>query len=239
MQLELPFWDVGALRHQLESLTGERIDLKLTNNASTMMTFKPGSSRRPGSLRLHHMFLTANPEVVSALAAWMTGSRRRGAARLLDDFIESNQHLVTRRNGTANRYRTRGAVHDLQPHYEELNAEHFDASVDAPITWGRLPTVRRRRSIRLGSYTPEDHLIRIHPYLDQSFVPVYFVRYIIFHEMLHAHLGFETTPSGRRRVHTREFYRRERAFPDYERAIAWHNNPANLSRLLRPARKSA
>lgn len=239
MQLELPCWDAGALGDLLNALANERLELTLTDNASTMMSYKPARRSRPAQLRLHHMFLTASPEVVDALANWVNGRRKRTSARILDDFIDANQHLVRNRSRSPMRLRARGRVHDLRPHYDELNATHFTPHVDAPITWGRLPTVRNRRSIRLGSYTPEDHLIRIHPYLDQAFVPDYFVRYIVFHEMLHAHLGFETTPSGRRRVHTREFYRLERAYPDYDRAIAWHNNPANLARLLRPLKKSA
>ena len=127
----------------------------------------------------------------------------------------------------------------MNRYFEEVNRAEFDSSIDAPITWGRLPTVRRRRSIRLGSYSADDHLIRIHPHLDQAFVPEYFVRYIVFHEMLHAHLGIETGPTGRRRIHTREFNVRERAYADFARAVAWQDDPANLNRMLRPARKSA
>jgi predicted metal-dependent hydrolase len=117
----------------------------------------------------------------------------------------------------------------------ELNREFFEDSVSAHITWGRMPSARRRRSIRFGSYSAEEDLIRIHPLLDQGFVPAFFVRYIVFHEMLHAHLGIEETPSGRRAVHTREFRRREKAYPDYDCAIAWQAEKANLAKLLKKA----
>ena len=96
-----------------------------------------------------------------------------------------------------------------------------------------MPTQRRRRSIRFGSYTPVDELIRIHPYLDQAFVPEFFVRYIVFHEMLHAHMGIEETPNGRRRIHPPAFRRREEEYGDYDRAVAWMNDESNLRRLLR------
>jgi hypothetical protein len=38
-------------------------------------------------------------------------------------------------------------------------------------------------------------------------------------------------PSGRRRVHTEEFSRRERAYPWYRRAQRWEDE--NLGRFLR------
>ncbi|MCH8205204.1 MAG: hypothetical protein IID09_08560 [Candidatus Hydrogenedentes bacterium] len=239
MQLELPCLTAEGLRLQLELLTSSKLRLCITDNSSTMMNFKEGADGEAAELRVHHMFLSAAPEVVRALAEWISGRRGRKGARLLDHFIEAHQHLVRTRRGQVLGLMTQGARHDLQRLYEEVNAAHFEGQVDAPITWGRMPGGRRRRSIRLGSYTPEDHLIRIHPLLDQEFVPEYFVRYIVFHEMLHAYVGFETTPSGRRRVHTVRFYRLERQYPDYERAVAWHDEPRNLSKLLRAQPKSA
>ena len=239
MQLELPCLTVEGLRLQLELLTALKLEVNVTDNSSTMMNFKDCGVSKPAELRVHHMFLSIGPEVLRALADWILGRRSRKSARLLDGFIEAHQHLVRTRRGCMARLVTQGARHDLQRLHDEVNAAHFDGEVDAPITWGRMPGAKRRHSIRLGSYTPEDHLIRIHPYLDREFVPEYFVRYIVFHEMLHAYIGFETAPSGRRRVHTPTFYRLERQYPDYDRAIEWHDNPRNLSRLLRAQPRSA
>ena len=42
-----------------------------------------------------------------------------------------------------------------------------------------------RRSIKLGSYSATERLIRVHPALDRPWVPRYFVSYIVYHEMLH------------------------------------------------------
>ena len=239
VQLELPLLTAGGLCLQMELLCATRLRVTLTDNSSTMMNYKEGAKGESGELRLHHMFLHAGPEVLRALSHWMHGRKSRTCAKLLDDFIEAHQHLVRIRPGQTCRLLTQGRHHDLQRLYDEVNAGHFEESVEAPITWGRMPGARRRHSIRLGSYTPEDNLIRIHPYLDQAFVPQYFVRYIVFHEMLHAHVGFETTPSGRRRVHTPAFYRMEKRYPDYHRAVAWHDDPANLSKLLRARPKNA
>jgi hypothetical protein len=239
IQLDLPAWDEQSLSNRLRELCNSRIDVRLTGNGSTMMSFKPGTLRQPAQLRVHRMFAGAPPEVVEALAHWTLDRRRRKVCQLLDGFIAANRHLVQRRPVPIERLETAGEFHDLQAYFDAVNAAEFAGEIDAPITWGRFPALRRRRSIRLGSYTPGDHLIRIHPHLDQHFVPDFFVRYIVFHEMLHAQLGIELAPSGRRCIHTREFNRRERRYAEYALAIAWHDNPANLRRLLRPATRSA
>jgi Zn-dependent peptidase ImmA (M78 family) len=48
-------------------------------------------------------------------------------------------------------------------------------------------------------------------------VPEFVVRFIVYHEMLHAIFGEKSsTPS--RRHHPPEFQRAEKAYPDYDRA---------------------
>jgi hypothetical protein len=81
---------------------------------------------------------------------------------------------------------TAGEHHDLRVIFDELNARYFDSRIDAAITWGaRSGRARRRNSIKMGSYSVEDRLIRIHRSLDRVFVPRFFVEWIVFHEMLH------------------------------------------------------
>jgi hypothetical protein len=67
--------------------------------------------------------------------------------------------------------------------------------------------------------------------LDQPFVPLWFLQYILYHEMLHSVVPDEIVGSGRRRVHTEEFNRRERKFRSYRRARRWEEE--NLARFLR------
>lgn len=100
------------------------------------------------------------------------------------------------------------------------------------ITWGRSNGQRARaarRSIKLGSYTSRDRLIRVHPALDAAFVPRYFVEYIVYHEMLH-HMLPPSMQNGRRDLHGTLFQAREKKFEHYQAALAWERD--NLSRLL-------
>lgn len=238
MQLQLIEIDEAVLQFELERRTGMRLSLTITNNSSSLMAFYPDRGGRHARLRIHHMFLNADSQVIGALATWLTHRRHKRSAAVIDAFIRSNEHLIQRAARTR-RLRTQGSVHNLDTYFDHLNESEFAGRIATPITWGRNVTRNRRRSIRLGSYSPEDDIIRIHPNLDQTFVPDFFVRYIVFHEMLHADLGVELTENGRRRVHTPEFNRRERAYHEYDRAIAWHDAPGNLDRLMRAPVRAA
>jgi hypothetical protein len=233
-QLQFALHDESSLRAALERETGLPVRIVVTDNSSTVISMR----RRPGvhvtELRLHRMFLGATPPVIEALAAWLRRPRCRKSNPILNHFIRNRRDLIRKAPKNKPELSTRGRYFDLAALYAETNVAHFGGTINAAITWGkRPPTRRRRRSIRFGSYAIEENLIRIHPYLDQEFVPEFFVRYIIFHEMLHAFLGIEEPPDARRRIHTREFRELERAYPDYERARSWESRPANVRRLLR------
>lgn len=225
------------LRQFLIQTAGVDIRLRITNNSSTMMTLRYEQAGGRAVVGLHHMFLDAPEAIRKALGTWIVQPRRKSAGKKLEAFIAERRHLIVSRPPRRLVLRTEGRHFDLKTLYDGVNEEEFDGTVTTPITWGKMPTRQRRRSIRFGSYTPSDDLIRIHPYLDQAFVPAYFVRYIVFHEMLHAHMGIEEGPTGRRRIHPPAFREREAQYPDYERAVAWLEDEANLQQLLRAPRK--
>jgi hypothetical protein len=239
MQLEFPWRDESTLQHELESVSGFRLDLTLTNNTSTMMSLKRSRVEKKARLRLHRMFLTANAQVIRALATWLRRNRCSRSSTVINEFIKENKHQIDHHSPHHGVRGKDGRLRDLSALYRAINRKFFDNEVDAQILWGRMPSRRARNSIRFGSYSQEENLIRIHPFLDDPFVPEFFVRYIVFHEMLHAHLGVGESPDGRRRIHTREFKRREKAYPEYERAVSWLSDPANLHHMLRSRKKNS
>ncbi len=205
--------------------------LKFTDNSSTMIS----SRVRRGvlELRLHHMFIKAPDAVLAALADYLLDLKSDN--RRLDRFIERNRDRVRRRRPMA-LGSPRGSRFDLTAIRDALNRAYFAEPVEVPVVWGssrRRRRSRRRRSIRLGSYCYEEQVIRIHPALDQDFVPAYVVAGVVYHEMLHQALGARKK-NGRRLVHTREFREREARFVHYQKAEAWER--ANLGRLLRTRR---
>ena len=188
-------------------------------------------------VRMNQVFGRAPQPVRVAVADWLSvGREADGACRQLDEWIASV--VPTLPPPRVPRLLTRGAVHDLAEIAADLLGSEFSALPPERrprgITWGRRGRRGARRSLQLGSFDPETHLIRIHPVLDQPAVPRAFVRYVLFHELLHAELNEPCEGGKRAQHHGRTFRQRERAYPGTARALAWQEQ--NLSRLLRSAR---
>ena len=64
--------------------------------------------------------------------------------------------------------------------------------------------------------------------LDDPNVPRYFIAHVVHHELCHADLDPPLTPTGRRRIHGREFQHLEAMFPDLARAREWERRNARL-----------
>lgn len=219
----------ALLERRLRLRLGGPVAVEMTDNTYTMISF----SRRHGAwcVRLHHMFLHAVEEVLDALATYIRGDDKR-ASSSLDRFIHDNRRLIRQVSPVTRQRRlplqTSGRYHDLQRLLDEVVEEGLVDAAHVAIAWAPAPRVRLpRRSIKLGSYSADTQIIRIHPALDQPEVPAYFLRWIIYHELLHHH--FRADLKARRgRVHTPEFCRLERLYPDFGAALAWERRHLDL-----------
>jgi len=208
-----------------------RVQVTLTDNRYTMISVRRISKEKRFEVRLHHMFADADPVITRALARYIA-ENDADASRVLGDFIDANSdHVRGRgRRTPAQVIFTAGENHDLRQLYDEINARYFDNRIDAAITWGaRTGRPRRRNSIKMGSYSVEDRLIRIHRSLDRAFVPRFFVAWIVFHEMLHQVHDIRVK-NGRREFHSKEFLSDEEQFADYDQARSWERQ--HLDALL-------
>ncbi len=239
IQQELPFASrsphvyvhEGVRQHltsRLSGFLGAPVVLQVTDNRTRMFT-----ARRKGSLyrvRLHHMFLDASEAVIRALASYIR-TRDEASSELLDRFIESSAHKIrkTPRRRKPIVLEWQGRVHDLKEIFDEINRTYFRGKLECAVTWGKARRGLRRRSIKMGGYSYEYPLIRIHPSLDRPFVPRFFVAAVLHHEMCHAYLhSVEGKDAGYR--HDRRFKQLERQFEHHERAEKWQER--NLLRLL-------
>ena len=232
------------LAEDFSAILGSPIRLTVTDNRSSMFSFREPRGELM-TVRLHHMFLDAPPSIVEDLVAFTRGGpQRRAASDRIDRFIEDN---IDRLRPFESTFRPRkvhslGRFWDLKAIFDTLNARFFGGRIEAQIGWGRLPKKRNRRTIRLGVYDPRARMIRVHPALDHPDVPAYFIEFIVFHEMLHQAVP-AAEKNGRQAFHGQAFRERERAFPDYERAIRWEK--AHIRRLIdemplsSPARQKA
>jgi len=219
-----------ALERRLELAFGGPVQLGVTDNRRRMVTQTRSRSRL--RVRLHMMFLGADERVKNALVAYIVNGDR-DSSQVVGEFIDQNLHRIRASRKAPGPLRTAGQVHDLDAILHDVNQRYFAGTVsDVLITWGRKtrPRESKRTSIKLGSYSATERLIRVHPALDREWVPRYFVSYIVYHEMLH-HVIPQSQGSGRRMLHPPAFQAREKLFRDFDRALAWEK--AHISRLLR------
>lgn len=217
-QFKLHFFNTrNSLQGYLERMTGKPVSLVLTDNATSLI-----SIRRKGNLvsvRMHWMFLNAGDEVIREIACFIKTSR--GKTPHIKKFIRENQTCLKEREPKYRQTRicTQGRFHNLREIFNALNSEYFRGKITASITWrrGNKHAVKKRT---LGSYSRYTNTILINSVLDRKNVPLYFIRYVVYHEMLHSVME-ENMENGRRSVHTSEFRKRERLFEDYERAASW------------------
>lgn len=236
---ESPSADFDAERSRLlarlEVLMPGRVgSLALTENRSTIVSTRDVGGRM--HLRIHRCFTTAPEETLAAVVTFLLSPRRSAARR--DALSAIRAYFQHHRPPPAPARRRRvvlrpvGRVLDLRRVRDELNETYFDGELEVAITWGRSVSRQRRRgrwSVRLGTYSDRDRLVRVHRCLDRPEVPRYVVESVVYHEMLHAAVP-PVVKNGRRRIHTLEFRRRERLFSHHDQVERWLAR--HLPRLL-------
>ena len=145
-----------------------------------------------------------------------------------DQFIERELRW-SQENTRQEPIRSVGKYHDLGELFDELNNEFFHQACVSQITWGKAEKLNAEyvnRPARGLRSRVESH--SIHPSLDQSFVPRFYVRWIIFHEIFMGSLEFarKVAPTDS----STEFVALEESYPDYAQCMAWQRG--NLKRLL-------
>lgn len=156
--------------------------------------------------------------------------------RIYRDYACSPQVLrasdiARRRRGRKAISSARGRFYDLEKMFDRLNRLHFDDRLEKPtLTWSQ----RRTRRI-LGHHDAVHDTIVVSKTLDARDVPLWFVEYILYHEMLHIKHPARIV-DGRRYYHTNSFRADERRFPRYEEAQLWLERIAYRARSLRTAR---
>ena len=135
---------------------GQPIRLVVTDNRSTMLSAKSKGGRL--EVRLHHMFLTAHEDILSAVGDYLGDSDVR-AASVIDRFVEENRARFVAAGRPQSALRAEGHHHDLRAIVDDLGRRHFGGRVDVRITWGkRVQPKRGQRSLQLGTYLPEANL---------------------------------------------------------------------------------
>jgi predicted SprT family Zn-dependent metalloprotease len=110
--------------------------------------------------------------------------------------------------------------HPLQSALDELLKQHFPQLPPIKLVWGRRGKKGQQKSIRLASFWPAKMEVRIHPYVCDDRVPLFYQHFLIYHELCHAWLMV----SGQAKAgehHGPDFYRLEDQFPKITDARLW------------------
>lgn len=207
-----------SFKRNLKGFYKNSLSITVTDNKFTMLSYRKEKSHV--FLRLNKMFLSAKEDVIEDIARYISG----GKSLLINSFIRKNKPVLRASKPRKINITHAGDVYNLFDLFYEMNFKYFGGEVSSLITWGRKHSGRKRkRSIVFGAYYSMDNLIRINRMLDNKDVPDFFVKYIIYHEMLHT-----LVPTKRGVMHSREFKERERLFPDYDKAVSWQKSNKDI-----------
>lgn len=129
--------------------------------------------------------------------------------------VRARLHNARQERGRKLLRAAKGRHFDLAALFDELNLIHFGGLMPRPqLGW----SVRVSRTA-LGHYDPSHNTIVVSSVLDSPESPSIAVKFVLFHEMLHMQYPTQYRPT-RRCVHTPEFKKAERDFPQYKHAKA-------------------
>ncbi len=166
-------------------------------------------------LRVHRLFYNAPTPVLEALIRYALGKDKEAKA-----VIRQMAHLHFSRNRReAKALSTQGKAYDLKEIFTRM--QKLLPIQDVSIGWSDRLILGRFKSITFGTFDYYTRQIRINPILDDEEVPLYFLEYIVYHEMLHAVCPSQMDVNGRCSIHTREFREKERQFPLFQEAKSW------------------
>lgn len=204
---------------ELRSLTPEAAGCEVRVRLSNLPGLYRVRSTGPDlELVVHEAFLGAPRPILRALLAVARRPGADPAARSVIRSFAASQDFAARawqlEHGAAGSAADpRGRVYNLDEVFARVNAAHFGGRLERPaLTWSR--TASRRK---FGHYQPSTDTVVISATLDDQAVPPLVVEFVVFHELLHKHLGIEVR-NGRSRSHTSAFRQAERKFPHYEEA---------------------
>lgn len=217
-----------SLKRLVERTIRKRVAVRVQRHPCRLVAVAP----RPGlglELCVHPAVLESDRQTQRLLVEFIRRPRRDVRRRIHNRLLpcagaERLRPELQIRHGRL------GRVHNLQELYQKVNRRYFGGRLEVEVMWGRSGRGQRRHSIDFGSYEQHLDLIRINPALDRPWVPAFFVEYILFHEMLHAAVGFRRR-GGRRLLHPPEFLEKERRFRFFHAAARWERS--NLWRFVR------
>src|SRR4030043_1008722 len=182
-QLNLLFsYSKNALEEYFKQETDKTLSLTLTDNYTSMLSIRTRGNSV--FIRLHWMFLHAGNDVIREITEFIKFRKRK--TPLISKFIRDNKHCLKNKSSRPLAICTHGKYHNLKELFNSLNEEYFRGKITALITWGKKNQTWAVRKRTLGSFCSHTNIIRINPVLDRKNIPQYFLKFVIYHEILHS-----------------------------------------------------
>ena len=201
------------MEHPLHALCPLPLHLVWHENSTSYLSVRKG--RRSLSLRAHRLFYDAPTPVLQALIQYALHRDPRARA-----VIRQMAHLhFSQTSAPAKPLQSIGKIYNLQEILERM--QNILPVPNLSIGWSNRTPRGALRSMTFGTYDGHRRQIRIHPLLDDPAVPLYFLEFIVYHEMVHAICPTKMGTNGKCKIHTKEFRDQERQFPQFKAAHAW------------------
>jgi hypothetical protein len=173
-------------------------------------------------VRLSDMLEGAPESVVRAIAHILlaklyrkpieAGHANRYRRHLGSEAVTRRAQQVRRSRGRKNVLTAQGHYYDLEEVFEQLNRQFFNGLLGRPVLTWSAHSARRM----LGHYDAAHNTIVVSRVFDKAETPRYAIEYLLFHEMLHLKHPV-LMRNGRRCVHSRDFQRDEKMFPELDK----------------------
>ena len=186
----------------------------------TAYLYRMRTEKRAVHIAIAPGYLAAPAPVLEALLRAAIGFGRKSARDPLNayaagpEFAEATMALELTTEPPPGSLR--GRHYDLDEVFARVNAAYFDGRLGRPrLVWSRTITGRL-----LGYYQHSTDRLMLSLALDDARVPRSAIDLVMYHELLHKHLGVQVI-NGRHYAHTEAFRRAERQFREYAEAKAF------------------
>ncbi len=178
--------------------------------------------------KVSQLFIDAPVNILEIIALLLLSRvyKKKIDAQTRHTYRTFSNQLTYKRSTRKIDYDPIGKHFDLRDIFDHLNNIYFSNELAIKyIGWSKNYSYTR-----LGFFDKSRNLIVISKIFDSPHVPMNVLEYLMFHEMLHVKFPEETI-NNRRRIHTPEFRKVERDFPEYKEIDLWLKN--NLRKLVR------
>jgi hypothetical protein len=207
------------VQKKIADRSGYNLEIIVNENRSSLLSVlsKKGKWAR---LSLHRIFLNAPEAVIEAVALFIKNKKDPSFIRI-KSFIQSTIKEVDYSHRLdLKSLSTKGRCFDLEELFNEINREYFDNRVNLKITWHERPNKKTSRIV-YGQYYEILKLIKINKMLDDPQFPRFFLKFVIYHEMLHHVIPSYIDDKGVQCVHSKSFKYMELKFKEYNQAKKW------------------